>query len=456
MSAALPVSRFRLPHPPLCVVANADRDRGNKMKIILSRLFTDSRGPRLAPLRCRPRIQRHRHFRWWAIAALLLSVPALAGDLEQRLLELEQRLQQLERRVSNQAETIALKDQQLEQLRASSSKRSPEWTERIEIGGVVEVEAAYTEPYAGENESDLSVATAELDISARVSEQVSGEIVLLYEDGDSGVDVDVATITFAPVDSRWFATAGKFYLPFGVYESEMISDPLTLEIGESREDAIQFGYEDAGWLATAYVFNGTNKKDSGSDNRIDNWGGALGYAGAVGDLDLSATIGYLNDIGDSDGLQDVIAGTLGSNDIRDHVAAWYASARVDIDTLTLTGEVVSALDRFEPDEVAWDGGGARPMAWMLEASIGYDLFGKEARLALGYQMSKESLGLAIPEQRYVASLSMLLFDGTALSFELAREHDYSSRHASVDADGNVISGTGGKSNALTTQLAIEF
>ena len=426
------------------------------MSIVLSFLTAKVCQPRFALSPCKRRAMPLLLRLWLAVAILPMTLPASAGTVEQRLLELERRLQQLEQRVLDQAETIAQKDRQIEQLQAPVAKPAPAWSERIEIGGVVEVEAVFTEPYQGENESDLAVATAELGISAQVNEQVSAEIVLLYEDGDSGIDVDVAAITFAPTDSGWFATAGRFYLPFGVYESQMVSDPLTLEIGELQEDAVQLGYENDGWIATAYLFNGTNKKDSGADNRIDNWGGALGYAGAVGDVGVSATIGYLNDIGDSDGLQDLIDGTLGSNDVDDHVAAWQASAHLDVANLTLIGEIVRAVDSFQPGEVALNGGGAQPSAWMVEAGINHEFGGKEVRFAIGYQESDESLGLGIPEQRYVASLSMILLENTVLSFELAHERDYGSGDASIDADGAPVSGTGDKSNSLTTQLAVEF
>jgi len=33
-------------------------------------------------------------------------------------------------------------------------------------------------------------------------------------------------------------TAGQLYVPFGAFETGLISDPLTLEIGETRESTV--------------------------------------------------------------------------------------------------------------------------------------------------------------------------------------------------------------------------
>jgi len=50
-----------------------------------------------------------------------------------------------------------------------------------------------------------------------------------------------------------YLTAGKMYVPFGNFESNMIQDPVTLEIGETRESAGQVGFEHSGFYGSAYA-----------------------------------------------------------------------------------------------------------------------------------------------------------------------------------------------------------
>ena len=52
------------------------------------------------------------------------------------------------------------------------------WTDMVEVGGVIEVEAQHVSPDGGADSSDIYVATAELGIGAKINENVSGEIVL--------------------------------------------------------------------------------------------------------------------------------------------------------------------------------------------------------------------------------------------------------------------------------------
>ncbi len=70
-------------------------------------------------------------------------------------------------------------------------------------------------------------------------------------------------------------TGGRFTVPFGSYETNMISDPLTLEIGETGEDALMVGFEAAGFYGSFYVFNG-DTNEGGGDENIEHFGATVG------------------------------------------------------------------------------------------------------------------------------------------------------------------------------------
>jgi len=368
--------------------------------------------------------------------AIALAFPGLAlADMtvEDRLQRMERRIQYLEQRVQSQDQVIKEKEQKISELSGGDS--GGPWFQNVEIGGVIEVEAGHHSPYEGDSTSDMVLATAEIGIAAQVNAWVAGEITLLYEEDDTDLEVDVATISVAPPDGPWVINAGQFYVPFGVFESNMVSDPLTLEIGETRETAAQAGFETGGAFGSLYVFNGSNKKNG--DDRINNWGAHLGYGLESDSFTFSSAVSYINDIGDSDTLQDVLA----SNDVTDYTAGWSLSAMVETGPFTLIGD-----DEFDAGTLEFNGAGAKPSAWNIEAGYGFSIADRGAMFAIGYQGSSEALAIELPERRLLAALSVEIMDNTALSFEWAHDTDYDV------ADG----GTGENADTLTAQLAVEF
>ncbi|MFP4393607.1 MAG: LbtU family siderophore porin [Desulfohalobiaceae bacterium] len=111
------------------------------------------------------------------------------------------------------------------------------------------------------------------------------------------------------------------------------------------------------------------------------------------------------------------------------------------------GNEESALDEFKPNELEFEGHGAEPKAWNLELGYSFDLQGREATLTAAYQGTDEAQALDKPEERYLASASVGLFDNLAsLSLEYAYDEDYSQPQG----------GTGEEAHTVTTQLAVEF
>lgn len=304
---------------------------------------------------------------------------------------------------------------------------------------MLELEAAFSEPGNGESSSDFSVATVEIGLLAPINDWLTGEIVFLYEQDATDFGVDSATLGIAPPDGPWFVNAGLFAQPFGRFDTNLVSDPLTLEIGEMFETALQAGIESGGFSASAYVFNGDSNK--GDEDNIDNFGLDVGYQMTAGEIELSVAAGYLNNLGDTDALQDSIA-----NPIADYVPGWFLSANAGFGAVNLIAEYVTAGDAFAPGELDWQGAGAQPQAWNVEAAYTVDIAGKETTFALGYQSTREALALGLPESRILAAASVGIMKNTSLSFEWAHDEDYSA------ADG----GSGESGNTVTAQLAVEF
>lgn len=384
--------------------------------------------------------------------AFACSGDVYAGAIDDELAAIKARLKQLEQHVQAQNEAIREKDRQIRELVSNPQIREQAeggggWFQRVEIGGVVEVEAGYHDPDTGSSSSDIVVATAEIGIAAQINDWVAGEVTLLYEEDDTDLEIDVATITIADPDGPWFVSAGQQYVPFGSYETNLVSDPLTLEIGETRATAVVGGIESGGFIAGLYLFNGDLQK-RGND-QIDVFGAFAGFSRKGEDSTFAVNAGYISDIGDADGLQDTIQDNIdiAMVDYDDHVAGVTLDARVTRGPFSFIVEYTTATDSFHMNELAFNGSGARPSAFNIEAGYGITLAGRDATVAVAYQETDEAVALGLPRKRVAAAISVDVMKNTALSFEWAHDEDYSAAYGGTGENGG---------DTVTAQLAVEF
>lgn len=369
----------------------------------------------------------------------LWHLPAYAQDsVAERLANLERRIQHLEERVAAQDEVIIEKDRQIAKLMELGVHVEQEegWFDSVEASGLLEVETAYENPYEGDSSSDAVLATMKLAVTAQVTDWVGGEVVLLHEKDDPGLEVDVAIMTVGPADGPCLFTAGQYFVPFGTFESNFISDPMTLKLGETRESALQFGIESGRFQGAVYTFNGD------SDDRFENVGAMLGFAAENENSEFAVNVSYISNIGDTDNLQD----TIELDEDYDSVPGWSASGMLRFGSLSLLAEYLGASEDFEAHEVEFDGDGAVPSSYMLEAAYDFDLAGKSSAIAVGYQRTDEALALELPEERFMLGFSVEMMEGVTLAIEGAFDDDYSV------SDG----GTGKDAEIVTVQLASEF
>jgi len=408
--------------------------------------------------------------------ALALATGALtplgAQTLQQRIDRLEQEnreqaaaIEEAQRTIAEQKQVMEGAPQRVQTLeRALEDKDAVDdgWFRNIEIAGLIEVEAFYAEPFGGGDESDIVLATFELGIASQVTDWVEVAASLLYEEDDTDLEVDLAYITIANPDvAPVFLTAGQIYVPFGAYETNLISDPLTLEIGETRETTVQLGFVYQGFGGSVYAFNGDNKIDG--DSRLGSWGANLLYGQEREDITWTVGAGYISDLGDSDTLQDSVAdnrsarldeliesgdplaGTF-NTDPTERTGGWTANFAVIANGFNLIGEYLTASDDFDPASLGFNGQGAKPSAWNIELGYAFEIFGKESVVAAAYQGTDEAVALELPQERWMLGLSVGIFDNTALSLEYAYDTDY-------DKDDG---GTGDNANTVVAQLAVTF
>ena len=319
------------------------------------------------------------------------------------------------------------------------------WTDKITLSGLIEIEASYESfdfddsAENDEDSSDIVLATVELGIDVELVKHVSGHVLLLWEEDDTEpMDIDEAFITLAGEDVLpLYLTAGKMYVPFGDFTSNMISDPLTLELGETRESALLVGFDITGLYGSVYAFNGDIEERDDDDNHVDNFGATLGYALEHEQMTLDAGVCYINNIIDSDALGELFEDE--GYELKDYVGGFGAHIVLEFGQINLIGEYLAAIDDLEYESEGSQVKEDAIRSWNLEAGYTFELLGKEALIAAAYQ-GTDNAGDFLPESRYMACIGAGIFEYTSLALEIA--------HDSYENDD--------EADIVTAQLAIEF
>ncbi|MEE2731758.1 MAG: LbtU family siderophore porin [Pseudomonadota bacterium] len=248
-----------------------------------------------------------------ALAMVGLSANALADAEFER--KVEERLAQLEKQ--------------------QAPKSGSALGEKVQVSGRIEIEAAWGEGYDDESYSDLTVATVELGIAAELNDKVDAEIILLYEEDETELDVDVATLSFEGLVGPVDLLVGKQYLPFGRFETALVNDTLVLELAETNKTAALFGLEQNGFSVGAYVFDGSTDRE----NNVENYG----FTASFGQDNFNLGFDYISALTESDSISELVEPLLLESDD----GAVSLSGSLSVDVITIVAEYMTAIDDIE-------------------------------------------------------------------------------------------------------------
>lgn len=355
--------------------------------------------------------------------------------------------------------------------------------DNIAISGVIEAEygasTGYGDPVTGASgakESGYSLATVELGIDARLNANVDGHILVLHEDGDTEPwEVDEGTVTLHAKDNLVFLTAGRMYVPFGHFDSNMVSDPMTLELGETREAAVMAGVEYKGINFSVFAFNGETIEDSDNvagekDDTSDQHGFSLSYTFESDKFNISAGYSCINSIAESglvyDSLGNFYAGDPAEKEgeLKDYVGGTSIYLTAAYGPVSFIAEKLSARDSFNVAEldfyaVGAPAAGAQPEASNIELAATFPVAGMEVTVGIAQQTTSEALALQLPEKSTLFTVSAGIYKNTTLSIESRTDTDYAVTDNATYDDGTgpaLHTGTGDKAKTLTVQLAVVF
>ncbi len=316
-----------------------------------------------------------------------------------------------------------------------------EQTPSLAISGGIEMEARLesTDPAegGGEHSSELVLASLEVGVEVVFNEQVSGSMLFEYEGGGE-VTLDEAVIMIDGGDTVPIqVTAGEMNLPFGDFETHMLSGTLASDIGEVREAAVQVGGEYGGFSGVAFIFNGGVDRVNQRGNPMDNFGAEAGYALDANAFTLEAGLAYINNLLEADEWEEIMDEE--ETALRAYVGGLSAQGMLTLGPFTVMGEYLRALDDLEwvheegftvEDPIS---------AYNAEAGYAFSLGEREAVVAAGYQGTHNAYG-RFPERRYLGTVGLELFEAVTL----AAEYRYDVFENSA------------RETLVTVQLALEF
>lgn len=308
---------------------------------------------------------------------------------------------------------------------------------KLGFSGVLEEELGYIIAEGGD-ESDFAIAKVELGGDVSLGPNVDGHVLFLYEQGENNdnIVVDEGTISLRlPITllAELSLSLGRTCIPFGEFNSHFVTDPFSLDIGETHQVALQvLASHEIVEFSTA-LYNEEVDIEGGNSAQINDIAVRLAAfvpEGAMGrDMNVLLGASLITNMAGTDGLTDMI---------RDGKASETAMGLGSFTSISflnvfLEGELVLALSNIKLP----DGGTLKPRAFNVE--LGYCLpFSSSVEIAGKFEQL--SVGGDNSTNRFGGVVSMGLFGDTAcLALEYLRTDD-----------GNAAE------NSIVGQVAVEF
>ena len=187
----------------------------------------------------------------------LLDTQSPDQSVVAQLDQLARRMDELEKR------RIAQEDATRTIIRKSFAERASNITDTVTFGGTLETLTFWQSNFDKTTESDIRMDTAELDFDIAMNTWSHASLYIEYDQGNDflfptsegdvvGVDrfvVRRGIITIGNTEKYpVYITTGRDFVPFGISTGDpvldvlTITDPLTVEVFQTQEDFVMFGF----------------------------------------------------------------------------------------------------------------------------------------------------------------------------------------------------------------------
>jgi hypothetical protein len=348
----------------------------------------------------------------------------------------------------------------------------------IALSGKAEPVGMINSNYVGGTNVDLTLGSSELDIAAALNQNVEAYIAIAYDESppdigprinNSAFNLNMGFVNIGNLDKTpFYFTAGQLYVPFGRYSSAMISSPLTLNIARTKTRPFILGYKsqsDTGPFVAGYVYRSDTVLGRAGVGGVN-----AGYTFLFNTISGEVGASYISSMNDAAGMQDTAAnpGTFGGfgsilngNEFVRKTQAVDVYGNISYDRFNFAAEWVGAVQAFRPEDLSFNGRGAKPQGLQTEIGMTFRAFNRPASIGVGYQRTRDALALNLPQQRYIGVFNISIWKDTVESIEYRHEIDYgANQFANGAAPLGVINantkGTGGTADTVSAQIGVYF
>jgi hypothetical protein len=347
---------------------------------------------------------------------------------------------------------------------------NPGWFNRVQFSGGINVDLGKfgnrNSNFMGENYQRFSLNDAYLNVGAVINDwtkafasisyntatihgadltDIFAEYSSAYSNNMTGssanaLQLEQAYVTFSNFDmSPFFIQVGKQFQDFSRYEIHPVTRSMTQVMSETLATSGKVGFIANGFSGSIYAFDDPLAK-VGHTSTTTNYGVGLGYdypSDQIG-FDLGAAYLY-NLIGVNDVAYIVDQYNAGAG-YNKRVSATALYADVNSGPFVIGARYTTALQRFNILDLPKDGEavsttGAKPWAAGIQAGYGFEAWGRNQNVYLGYQASRQAGALELPKYRWLVGYGVELFGkNTNVGIEWDHDKDYST-------------GTGGNNNS---------
>jgi len=257
-------------------------------------------------------------------------------------------------------------------LQAAAGLKGVTW----KVWGQVQLEASW------QKDKDAQGKTAYSDRACLATAEIFGELRpvsfvrlyghLLHEDGDSGINLDEAFVLLGRTAAfPGYLMGGRVYPAVGIFESYMVSDPITKEIFETQAVAGVAGW-DGEWLQFNLAgYNPAVRRPGEGGDFFATYLLRLQLTPPpepLGGLKLALGGSYTNNIAASGFLEEQVPGQR----LQSLVAGFSFSLAAEYGPLTLLAEYFRS-DPFSAGELDFAPPGSSPQPWAFNLELSWAL-----------------------------------------------------------------------------------
>ena len=182
------------------------------------------------------------------------------------------------------------------------------------------------------------------------------------ENDDGTIALADAFVTCEP-GGGLSASAGQQAVPFGVYDTNLISDPLPKGIGDTAGVSLVLAGEAGQLGGSLFSFDAQNVPED--EGNIAGFGAGLGFAAEADGAEFGVNVSWINHVGDS--------GEIGGAEpaFAEMASGMAASASARLGPASVLLETAAVLNSLEAED--FDGSGSQPSAWSFEVAYDFAL-----------------------------------------------------------------------------------